>query len=55
MTILGISPDTSKAQAKFRDKNDLNFTLLADDVERLHRGQMPQNPRAAHWLGWRHF
>jgi peroxiredoxin Q/BCP len=31
VTILGISPDTSKAQAKFRDKFDLNFTLLADD------------------------
>ena len=31
MTILGISPDTSKAQAKFRERNELNFTLLADD------------------------
>ena len=31
VTILGISPDTSKAQAKFRDRNELNFTLLADD------------------------
>jgi peroxiredoxin Q/BCP len=31
VTVLGISPDTSKAQAKFRDKFDLNFPLLADD------------------------
>lgn len=31
VTVLGISPDTSKAQAKFRDKFDLNFSLLADD------------------------
>ena len=29
--VLGVSPDTSKAQAKFKDKFDLNFTLLADD------------------------
>jgi peroxiredoxin Q/BCP len=29
--VLGVSPDTTKAQAKFRDKFDLNFTLLADD------------------------
>ena len=28
--ILGISPDTSKAQKKFQDKYDLPFTLLAD-------------------------
>ena len=35
MTILGISPDTSKAQAKFRDKNELNFTLLADDAKAI--------------------
>jgi thioredoxin-dependent peroxiredoxin len=31
VTILGISPDTVKAQAKFKEKFDLNFTLLADD------------------------
>jgi peroxiredoxin Q/BCP len=31
VTVLGISPDTVKAQAKFRDKFDLNFPLLADD------------------------
>jgi thioredoxin-dependent peroxiredoxin len=28
--IVGVSPDTSKAQSKFRDKFDLPFTLLAD-------------------------
>ncbi|HEX4751090.1 MAG TPA: thioredoxin-dependent thiol peroxidase [Bryobacteraceae bacterium] len=28
--ILGVSPDASKAQAKFKDKFDLPFTLLAD-------------------------
>lgn len=31
MTVLGISPDTTKAQSKFKEKYDLNFTLLADD------------------------
>jgi thioredoxin-dependent peroxiredoxin len=28
--IVGVSPDTSKAQAKFKEKFDLPFTLLAD-------------------------
>ncbi|HEY1945841.1 MAG TPA: thioredoxin-dependent thiol peroxidase [Bryobacteraceae bacterium] len=28
--IVGISPDASKSQAKFKDKFDLPFTLLAD-------------------------
>src|SRR5579884_3245163 len=28
--IVGVSPDPSKAQAKFKDKFDLPFTLLAD-------------------------
>jgi peroxiredoxin Q/BCP len=28
--LLGISPDTSSAQKKFADKQDLPFTLLAD-------------------------
>lgn len=28
--LLGISPDTSKAQKKFQDKESLPFTLLAD-------------------------
>ena len=30
VTVLGISPDTTKAQTKFKDKFDLGFTLLAD-------------------------
>jgi peroxiredoxin Q/BCP len=30
VTVIGISPDTTKAQAKFKEKFDLNFTLLAD-------------------------
>jgi peroxiredoxin Q/BCP len=30
VTVIGVSPDTSKAQAKFKEKFDLNFTLLAD-------------------------
>ncbi len=29
--MLGISPDTSKAQLKFKEKYDLPYTLLADD------------------------
>jgi peroxiredoxin Q/BCP len=28
--VLGVSPDTTKAQAKFKEKFGLNFTLLAD-------------------------
>ena len=28
--VVGVSPDTSKAQAKFKEKFDLPFTLLAD-------------------------
>src|SRR5665213_1716809 len=28
--IVGVSPDASKSQAKFKDKFDLPFTLLAD-------------------------
>jgi peroxiredoxin Q/BCP len=28
--IVGISPDPPKAQAKFKQKHDLNFTLLCD-------------------------
>jgi len=31
VTVLGVSPDTTKAQSKFKEKFDLNFTLLADD------------------------
>lgn len=30
VTVLGVSPDTAKAQARFKEKFDLNFTLLAD-------------------------
>ena len=30
VTIFGISSDTAKAQAEFRDKHDLPFTLIAD-------------------------
>ncbi len=30
MTVLGISPDSPQKLAKFRDKESLNFTLLAD-------------------------
>ena len=30
LTVLGISPDTSKAQKKFEEKFDLPYTLLAD-------------------------
>jgi len=30
-TILGVSPDTPKAQAKFKEKFSFPFTLLADD------------------------
>ena len=32
--IVGVSPDLSKAQARFRDKFDLPFTLLADTAHR---------------------
>ncbi len=30
LTVLGISPDSPERLAKFRDKESLNFTLLAD-------------------------
>jgi thioredoxin-dependent peroxiredoxin len=30
VTVIGVSPDTTKAQSKFKEKFDLNFTLLAD-------------------------
>jgi thioredoxin-dependent peroxiredoxin len=32
--VVGVSPDPSKAQAKFKDKFDLPFTLLADTGHR---------------------
>ena len=37
LTVLGISPDKPEKLAKFRDKESLNFTLLADpDRKVLH-------------------
>jgi thioredoxin-dependent peroxiredoxin len=30
VTVIGVSPDTTNAQSKFKEKFDLNFTLLAD-------------------------
>lgn len=30
VTVIGVSPDTTKAQAKFKEKFQLGFTLLAD-------------------------
>jgi peroxiredoxin Q/BCP len=35
VTVIGVSPDTTKAQAKFKEKFDLNFTLLADDSREI--------------------
>jgi peroxiredoxin Q/BCP len=35
VTVLGVSPDTTKAQSKFKEKFDLNFTLLADDSKEI--------------------
>ena len=35
VTVLGVSPDTTKAQSKFKDKFKLNFTLLADDTKEI--------------------
>jgi peroxiredoxin Q/BCP len=32
--ILGVSPDTPKAQKKFQEKYDLPFTLLADQEKK---------------------
>jgi peroxiredoxin Q/BCP len=33
--VLGISPDTSKAQLKFKEKESLPYTLLADDKKEV--------------------
>jgi len=33
--LLGVSPDTSKAQKKFQEKEDLPFPLLADADKRV--------------------
>ncbi len=35
MEVLGISPDTPKAQLKFKEKYDLPYTLLADDKKEV--------------------
>ena len=35
MVVLGISPDTPKAQMKFKEKENLPFTLLADDKKEV--------------------
>lgn len=35
IVILGISPDTSKSHAKFKDKFSLPFTLLADEGHKV--------------------
>ena len=35
VTVLGVSPDTTSAQAKFKQKFGLNFTLLADDSKEI--------------------
>jgi peroxiredoxin Q/BCP len=34
-TIIGVSPDTTKAQAKFKEKFGFGFTLLADDQKEI--------------------
>ena len=33
--MLGISPDTPKAQSKFKEKENLPYTLLADDKKEV--------------------
>ncbi len=33
--VLGISPDTPKAQLKFKENEDLPYTLLADDKKEV--------------------
>ncbi len=35
LVVLGISPDTPKAQLKFKEKEDLPYTLLADDKKEV--------------------
>ena len=35
--VLGISPDTPRAQLKFKEKEDLPYTLLADDKKEVAR------------------
>src|ERR1044071_1730001 len=33
--VVGVSPDSVEAQAKFKKKHDLNFTLLADEDHKV--------------------
>jgi len=35
LVVLGISPDTPKAQLKFKEKESLPYTLLADDKKEV--------------------
>jgi thioredoxin-dependent peroxiredoxin len=35
LVVLGISPDTPKAQLKFKEKEELPYTLLADDKKEV--------------------
>ena len=35
LVVLGISPDTPKAQMKFKEKESLPYTLLADDKKEV--------------------
>lgn len=35
ITVLGISPDSLKSHAKFREKHELNFPLLSDEDHRV--------------------
>ena len=35
LVVLGVSPDTPKAQLKFKEKYDLPYTLLADDKKEV--------------------
>jgi peroxiredoxin Q/BCP len=37
LVVLGISPDTPKAQSKFKEKENLPYTLLADDKKEVAR------------------
>lgn len=43
ITVLGISPDSLKSHAKFREKHELNFPLLSDEEHRV----------AEEWGVWR--
>ena len=50
--VFGISIDSVKDQAKFHEKNNLNFTLLADadgTVAKAYGTKMPLVPMAKRW------